>query len=512
MSVLRSSKSTCVELRFADVLFRSGGTSATRLARGISRGVPIAIVLPLLVSAPSRLSGDLHTGFPSANLTPALLFVEAPVTNAAPITQRFPKGSRLVSWQPGQPANTAVNLAPRFFAAADPDVSPSGEKILFSAKTALDSPWQVWEMNSNGTAQHQLTHCPDNCLKAAYLPENQFVYTRVSASDRESFLCVARIDGSGSHRITFGPGRFQLETVLQDGRLLASAERSLSPTGGGPQPRALFTMRPDGSGLTSFGDNRPTPLSQSAASELDDGTVVFTQREPARNSEPGGVLAFVRPGSLGVTTCNSEQPLVQSVHEFSGGHVLVSRQDSASSSAHYSAYDLDLSGGAPLRLIYRDPLASVVQAVPLRPHPAAAAYRSILHLERTSGRFICLNARRARDAKGGTLSAAIAQVRVFLQKDDKGGERLLGQAPVAADGSFYIAAPADRPVRFDLVAANGDLVASQKSWIWVRPGEDRGCIGCHEDKAESPQNHWPLALSMPGMPARIGLPPQKTLH
>ncbi len=482
------------------------------MARGISCGLPIAIVLPLLVSAPSRLNGDLHTGFPPSNLAPALLFVEAPITTAVPITQRFPKGSRLVSWQPGQPPSTAANLSPRFFAAADPDVSPSGEKILFSAKTTLDSPWQVWEMNSDGTAQHQLTHCPDNCLKAAYLPENQFVYTRVSAPYGESFLCVARIDGSDSRRITFGPGRFELETVLQDGRLLASAERSLARTGGHPQPRALFTLRPDGSGLASFGEDQPSPLSQNSASELDDGTVVFTQRDPARNSEPGGVLAFVRPGSLRVTTCNSPQPLVQSVHELNGGHVLVSRQDSASSSVHYSAYELDLSGDMPPRLIYRDPSVSVVQAVPLRPHPAQAVYRSILHLERNNGRFICLNARRAGSAKGGTLSAAIAQVRVFLQKDDQGSEQLLGQAPVAADGSFYIAVPADRPVRFDLVAANGNLVASQRSWIWVRPGEDRGCIGCHEDKAESPQNHWPLALTMPGMPARMGLPPQKTLH
>ncbi len=481
------------------------------MARGISRGLPIAVVLPLLVSAPSRLSGDLHAGFSSSNLAPVLLFVEAPITTAAPITQRFPKGSRLVSWQPGQPPNSASNLSLRFFAAADPDVSPSGERILFSAKTTLDSPWQVWEMNSDGTAEHQLTHCSDNCLKAAYLPDNQFVYTRVSASDRESFLCVARISESDSHRITFGPGRFELETVLADGRLLASAERSLTSTGGGREPRALFTLRPDGTGLASFRDDRSSPLSQTSASELDDGTVVFAQRDPARNLDPGGVLAFVRPGSLRVTTCNSPQPLVQSVHEFNGGHVLVSGQDSASSSAHYSAYDVDLSGDAALRLIYRDPMVSVVQAVPLRPHRAQAAYRSILHLEQNNGRFICLNSRRAGNAPGGTLSAAIAQVRVFVEKDN-GGEQLLGQAPVASDGSFYIAAPADRPVRFDLVAANGNLVASQRSWIWVRPGEDRGCIGCHEDKAESPQNHWPLALTMPGMPARIGLPPHKPLH
>ncbi len=463
------------------------------------------------MTAPSRLSGDLHAGFPASNLAAAFLFVEAPITNAAPITQRFPKGSRLISWQFGQPGRTAANLSARFFAAADPDVSPSGEKILFSAKTTVDSPWQVWEMDSGG-ATHQLTECPDNCLKAAYLPDNHFVYTRVSAPDGESFLCVARIDGSDSHRITFSPGRFQLETVLQDGRILASAERSLSPTGGHPQPRALFTLRPDGSGLTAFGEDQLSPLSQTTASELDDGTVVLTQRDPAQNSEPGGALAFFRPGSLRVTTCNSQQPLLQSVHELNGDHVLVSRQDSPSSSAHYSAYDLDLSGDTPPRLIYGDPSVSVVEAVSLRPRPAQAAYRSVLHLERNNGRFICLNSRRAGSAPSGALSAAIAQVRVFLQKDEDGSEQLLGKAPVAPDGSFYIAVPADRPVRFDLVAANGNLVASQRSWIWVRPGEDRGCIGCHEDKAEAPQNHWPLALTMPGMPARMGLPPQKPLH
>ena len=478
----------------------------------ISCGLSLASVFSLLLSVPSGLSGDLHLSVAAPSLSPALLFVEASVVSGDAITQRFPKGSRLVSWQPGQPPITAADLSPHFFAAADPDVSPSGQKILFSGKTTLDSPWQVWEMNSDGTAQHQLTHCPDNCLKAAYLPDNQFVYTRISASYRESFLCVARVGGSDAHRITFGPGRFELETVLEDGRLLASAERSLSPSGGRPQPRALFTLRPDGSGLASFRDDHLSPLSQTTATELDDGTVVFTQRDPVRISDPAGLLAFVRPGSLHAATCNSQQQFLPSVHEFNGGHVLVSRQDSASSSAHYSAYDLDLFGDMPPRLIYRDPLVSVVQAVPLRPHPAQAAYRSILHLERNNGRLICLNARRSSIPSSGTLSAAIAQVRVFLQTEDNFSEQLLGQAPVASDGSFYIAVPADRPLRFDLVAANGNLVASQRSWIWVRPGEDRGCIGCHEDRAEAPRNHWPLALTMPEMPARVGLPPQKPLH
>jgi hypothetical protein len=67
------------------------------------------------------------------------------------------------------------------------------------------------------------------------------------------------------------------------------------------------------------------------------------------------------------------------------------------------------------------------------------------------------------------------------------------EAPVESDGSFVIEVPADRPLRLQLIGPDGAL-AEDPSLIWVRPNENRGCIGCHEDAEASPENRVPLAL------------------
>jgi hypothetical protein len=53
--------------------------------------------------------------------------------------ERFPRGAalRLVS------ATGSHDLAPGFFASADPDVSFDGQRVLFAGKQRREQPWQV---------------------------------------------------------------------------------------------------------------------------------------------------------------------------------------------------------------------------------------------------------------------------------------------------------------------------------------------------------------------------------
>ena len=85
-------------------------------------------------------------------------------------------------------------------------------------------------------------------------------------------------------------------------------------------------------------------------------------------------------------------------------------------------------------------------------------------------------------------------------------EASLGEAPVERDGSFYIAVPPDRPVRFELLSGEGQVLRAQKSWIWARTGRT-GCVGCHEDRAVAPENRWPLALRRFDAPFYLGVQP-----
>jgi hypothetical protein len=73
--------------------------------------------------------------------------------------------------------------------------------------------------------------------------------------------------------------------------------------------------------------------------------------------------------------------------------------------------------------------------------------------------------------------------------------RILGEVPLAADGSVYLKVPADRPLRLQLVDRRGFAIANERAWFWVRPNERRVCIGCHENRELAPSNSTPLAAS-----------------
>ena len=79
--------------------------------------------------------------------------------------------------------------------------------------------------------------------------------------------------------------------------------------------------------------------------------------------------------------------------------------------------------------------------------------------------------------------------------------RLLGTTPIHPDGSFNIEVPADVPVRFELVDEDGRMLVHETEFNSVRPGEIKGCIGCHENRRDASPNFRPLALSHPPSPA-----------
>ena len=110
-----------------------------------------------------------------AEARPDLVIVQAPEVRPGPLSHRFPQGSRLVRLAPS--AHTPRLLTADFFAAADPRTSLDGTRVIFAGKNTADSPWQIWEMDVDGTGARQVTHSPDDCLKPAYLPRGQIVYT-----------------------------------------------------------------------------------------------------------------------------------------------------------------------------------------------------------------------------------------------------------------------------------------------------------------------------------------------
>jgi hypothetical protein len=462
--------------------------------------LPIAIAIVVCLYPASFLSGSTNEESrpqraAKGKAKPELVFVEAAVVLDGDTPQRFPSGSRIVRL-PSE-SKQPVDLTPEFFAAADPQVDFSGAKILFSAQKNAGAKWQIWEMNADGSSKRQITNCTEDCVRAAYLPAGEIVFTVASLRNgrQESYLAVSKTDGSQVHPITFGPGNFWLETVLRDGRVLASASSPLQANETAGKTRLLYTLRPDGAALESFRCDHQPSVRRDEAAELEDGSVIFVKRSNTRETT-GGTLAKVRRGDPGESAVGNRAAQYRSPRPLSGDRLVVSRVVAAqgTSPAKFDLYAFDLKKQADGELIYRNEKLSSIQAVPLIANPVPKRFWSTLNLESKAGYFISLNSYDSLEGVKGRLAAAIARVRVISLEGSSGGERNLGEAPVEKDGSFYVEVQANQPVHFELLNDKGQTIVAERSWIWTRPGEQRGCPGCHGDKALAPENRWPLTL------------------
>jgi hypothetical protein len=437
-----------------------------------------------------------------------LVLVQARKIKGGRLDARFPEGSRLVRLWPVAPTGTAELLTSEFFAAADAQVSFGAKRILFAAQLSRGSKWQIWEMNTDGSDKRQLTSCEEDCLKPAYLPRHQIVYTAVSRSGKPaSTLVVARDDGSQPHPITFGPAGFQLEKVLANGRILASATYPLHAHDTGSFSRELYTLRPDGTGLTALRCSHKQGTFRGMGEELADGSLLYLET-PTIDGLDGTVMRLKR-GTIHNAVVSAATSAVCSLALLANGELLISHKGTEGGAAPTTTgklglYTFHLGRGSPGQLVYADPEYHCFDPVALSPRPAPKFFWSVVKPELKLGYFIGLQSHLTSSRAHQKLEQVPARVRVVIGDTDgvKAGPET--EAPVESDGSFYVAVPADTPIRFQLLAETGRVLHEQESWIWVRPGERRGCLGCHEDRARVPENGIPQILLRSDVPTLLG--------
>lgn len=74
---------------------------------------------------------------------------------------------------------------------------------------------------------------------------------------------------------------------------------------------------------------------------------------------------------------------------------------------------------------------------------------------------------------------------------------ILGYVPVEPDGSFQINIPANTPVGFSVLDAQGRAFQVHTNWIQAMPGEVRSCDGCHSPRKGAAINSGTIANTIP---------------
>ena len=165
-----------------------------------------------------------------------------------------------------------------------------------------------------------------------------------------------------------------------------------------------------------------------------------------------------------------------------------------------------------LDLIYNDPATADFEARPILPRSRPPVLPTSTQPRAYSGRFLCASVFETKEKEvieRGKFVRLIEGVPVVgrhsTQSNDwpvwknHGGThaRVLGTAPLLPDGSFYVEAPADRLLHFQVLDSNRRVVGNQRTWIYTRPGEMKSCVGCHEDPHSTTPDRPPLAVGYP---------------
>ncbi|WP_109487900.1 hypothetical protein [Occallatibacter savannae] len=405
--------------------------------------------------------------------------------------ERFPHGARLLLIHNG----TATPLLPGFAGSADASVSFDGSAVLFSGRKDAGDAWQIYELTLSDRKVRRISESTSDAIRPLYLPGWRLVYAQKSGAHFQMISArladteaIQEIEGKGvptAFPISFAAVSAIPSDVMADGRILFE---SGFPLGEGGTPE-LYLAYSDGSGVESYRCDHPTKEldARYGGHQLTSGDVVFTH---------GARLArFSSPMAQEEGIPAPPADYAGRIAEAGSGDWLFSVRKSVTDSF---ALKLWRPGSPGLRSFFAQTGSNLIDPVLVAARNRPRRHPSALH-DWDYANLLALDTRISRD---GPLTAAPASVRLET-RDDSGRAVTMGTAPVEADGSFFVKAPADRPIRFALLDARGEIIRQEHGWFWSRRGEQRYCVGCHAGPEHAPENRVPAVLTRTTMPVDL---------
>jgi hypothetical protein len=366
----------------------------------------------------------------------------------------------------------------------------------------------VWEIHVDGNGLRQITSGPYHHVMPTYMPDGRIVCSSSRIAARDEYhgnpctgLTVLDADGSNVRCIGFNAGRDNDPCILPDGRI-GFARFEVFSGAASKQVMTLQAMLADGTkNVTLYGPEfnsygkggnlkcqDPHPLAS------DDHRLVCSEKNGLTIAGPGRLQRreLVRVRKNGVHMAITPYPLNerQLLCAAASDEQFVVRKDAAGKdfkAPDLALYLADIETGA-MTLLYNDP-----KTADFEPRPIVARERPPTLIEQPpddtyTGRLYCQSAKLSQEVdvpRRGKLVRVIEgapyTMRVVEGKNHIGTiTRVLGTMPLAADGSFYLEIPADRLVNLQVLDADRRVVGNQFVWMYVRPGETKGCVGCHE--------------------------------
>jgi hypothetical protein len=401
---------------------------------------------------------------------------------------RFIPGARLLAVNPDNPGKSPKLLTGGFYSACSPDISFDGKFMLFAGQQKEGDIWQIWEMDLGNSSVRQITTSEANCMDPVYLPGGRLIYSKTLVNDtlRAGYsLYAGNLDGSGMQRITFNPNSYFASSMMHDGRLL-TISRQLYPAQEDPM---LIVMRPDGTKADMFYAGSDYTLLSSRAVETAGGNIVFAESDSANPESVHLVsITYNRPLNSHINLTSGIQGAFHSVIPRHSGNYLVTYRKSDAD--RYALYEFNPDERVLGKVVYADAGYDILEAVVVEERARPKKLPSEVDMGVKTGLLLCQDIHILDPGFPVNQATAKKATRVEVL----GLDSSLGIITVEADGSFYLKTMADTPFRIQTLDEEGKVVNGPCSWIWIRPNERRGCVGCHEDHELAPENNVPLSV------------------
>ena len=423
----------------------------------------------------------------------------------------------------------------------DPDVSYDGKRILFAwKKSDRGDDYHLYEMEVETGKVRQLTFGLGFAdYEGAYLPNGNIIFNSTRCVQivdcfwtEVSNLYICDKDGKYLRRLTFDQVHTNFPTITEDGRVIYT--RWEYNDRGQVYVQGLFQMNPDGTAQTEFYGNdswfpttilhaRSIPGTQKVMAVLSGhhthqrGKLAIIDTRRGRQEASG--VHFIAPvreaEAVRVDAYGQEGEQFQYPYPLSETEFLVTYDPQGSPNQRYARpyaiYFMTIDGRR--ELLIADSKISCNQPIPVvarrKPHirPSLVDYRkktgtyyvqdvyighglqgirrgTIQKLRVVALEFRAAGIGDTRNSGPGGGSLSSTPVGVGNTSWDV--KVVLGDATVYADGSAMFIVPAQTPVYFQALDGKGHTVQTMRSWSTLQPGETFSCVGCHENKNETP--------------------------
>ena len=408
-------------------------------------------------------------------------------------------------------------------------------------RSVPDNNYQIYTVNIDGTGLKRLTDGASNNLDPSWLPDGGIVFI----SDRKPAYAycymvtspvIYRMDRDGGNQKRLSANYLMdfTPSVLNDGRIIYTrweyVDRGVCPI------QSLWTLNPDGTGLAGFYGNRVIAPGTFMDAQPVPGTTYVIATATNHNGPCRGGIVLIDPSKganakEAVTNLTPEVDIYEhssvfgnglrgpyekpfpigqgrylvtsngrlQLRNFDGDKVTLLSPDKGL--GYYSAQPIvatkrpPLIAGAPMdhtATFAKDGSVSGAWATVflrdvydgLEPDVKRGQIKQIAVVQEIekSTHSPLVNVRPDGDKDRRIIAAFGWQFPLVSCGATCAPKRLWGFADVAEDGSAAFRVPAEVPIYFMALDAEGRALQRMRSFTHMMPGEVQGCVGCHADR------------------------------